>query len=1162
MSRRRRSHSDSASSDDDHDNDHRKRRREKRRRGEEEEEDVIIDFEPFRSKLAKIFFRDEDVIKYGSEEYKDFWRFLRKYQGMERQRMERGERRRKSSRVQQQCFRLLPADPRDLLNRIPFQDSDDRDGYLSRRAVVEFRRILALYVDFLQREKFTKLRKLREAQAGLPIAEYRGEILRKVAENQVVVVAGDTGCGKSTQVPQYLLQAGYQGIACTQPRRIACIALAKRVGYETLNEYGSEIGYQIRFERKKTDRTRVLFLTEGLLLRQVATDPSLSAYGVIVLDEVHERHLHGDFLLGVVKCLVQQRSDLKVILMSATINIKLFQDYFHGEAPVVQVPGRLYPINLKYLPVPSIERSSNSEKLNPAPYVRILQLIDKKYPEKERGDVLIFLSGLKEITTVSDACKEYAETTKGRWIVLPLHSTLSLAEQDRVFDYAPDGVRKCVVSTNIAETSVTIDGIRFVVDSGKVKEMQHDAVCKMQRLKEFWVSRASAEQRKGRAGRTGPGVCFRLYEESEYRALTPYATPEIQRVPLDTLVLQMLSMGLPDARKFPFIEPPAAESLENSILALKEQGALNEDETLTVTGRALANLPVDVSVGKMLIMGTLFHQVESVLSLAAALSVQSPFTNSAYRDSDCVAARRNLDSDHGDPITLLNAYREWLQVKAERSENSRKWCRKRGLEEQRFYEMTKLREQFKDLLEQAGLMKKEESDAMARMSSSERASRHGELRQLREMKKEQLQKEGPRRKKFLKVSEAGFANTAGEDDEEVDLKDIEFRLRHDGRKVKHLLEGARAYTYRDLTVLKLIVAAGLYPQLALADEFNASKSGSDQLFHTRVKPFNVLHPNCIFAANPEYITLESSDLIQVPGFPSKHPVSSKHQLLVYLSLLETNKPYVMNAMRMPALQTLLLFSHAVDTNAGLSRLVFDSWLEVRFPDPERGQNLLLRASVLRRHWQRLLSSRLLDCLEEGESDRPGLGSGPPRRDPVAAAEEQALLERRLSRGLLEFIHSETPFSLRRLLPGDVKVLYVGPGENCALPPPDGAGVFDPDFDPRPNDKKGGFLLAEYLTYDCLEERADEVSSAGGHMCSDWVCPLCEESVYCAAPLLRLLHYAGCAKREEEEKARSERREEEERTANPNARSYHCRECGKTFSFTSTEILKHKRSHRS
>lgn len=229
---------------------------------------------------------------------------------------------------------------------------------------------------------------------------------------------------------------------------------------------------------------------------------------------------------------------------------------------------------------------SSKEKLNPAPYVRILQLIDKKYPQDERGDLLIFMSGLKEITTVVDACTEYGDQN-ARWIVLPLHSTLSLADQDKVFDYPPDGIRKCIVSTNIAETSVTIDGVRFVVDSGKVKEMHYDPVCKMSRLKEFWISRASAEQRKGRSGRTGPGVCFRLYSQAEYSALAAYSAPEIQRVPLDNLILSMISMGLPDARKFPFIEPPPPESVENSILVLKEQAALNEDESLTIIGAAI-----------------------------------------------------------------------------------------------------------------------------------------------------------------------------------------------------------------------------------------------------------------------------------------------------------------------------------------------------------------------------------------------------------------------------------------------------------------------------------------------------------------------------------------------------------------------------------------------
>lgn len=244
------------------------------------------------------------------------------------------------------------------------------------------------------------------------------------------------------------------------------------------------------------------------------------------------------------------------------------------------------------------------------------------------------MSGLTEITTVVDAATEYAEKNKN-WIILPLHSSLSIADQDKVFDYAPDGHRKCIVSTNIAETSVTIDGIRFVVDSGKMKEMSFDPTTKMQRLKEFWISKASAKQRMGRAGRTGPGICYRIYAEKKYTELEEYSQAEIHRVPLESLLLQMISMGLPDARLFPFIEPPAPDAIENGLLSLKKHDSLTADEKITPLGRALSRLPVEISIGKMLLMGCVFEQIQPILTMAAALSVQSPFTNRAYRDHEC-----------------------------------------------------------------------------------------------------------------------------------------------------------------------------------------------------------------------------------------------------------------------------------------------------------------------------------------------------------------------------------------------------------------------------------------------------------------------------------------------------------------------------------------------
>lgn len=591
-------------------------------------EETTFNWKDHYFELNTLFFSKEDLIKKDTDEYKDFWKFFHKYQTFSAEK--------KTQSVSQNLFSEneledmpksklfnLPLiydkyycvnyifkgkDGKHLLDKLPPVDQDDNTNRISPQKLFEFKMILLLYMDFAQKQKFNMLKKIRDAQRNLPIAQYKNEILKVVDKNTVTILAGDTGCGKSTQIPQYLLGAGYTNIACTQPRRIACISLSKRVAYETLNEYGSAVGFQIRFEKRKTEHTKIVFVTEGLLLKQISLDPVLLQYNVIVLDEIHERHLQTDFLLGIIKCLILQRPDIKIILMSATINIDLFSSYFLGKAPVIQIPGRLYPIELKYFPISIVEKGKQSEKINPAPYIRILNLIDSSYSSEERGDLLIFLSGMKEITTIMEAARLHAQQS-GRWVILPLHSTLSVSEQEKVFDIPPEGVRKCILSTNIAETSVTIDGVRFVLDSGKVKEMSFDPIHKMQKLKEFWISQASAEQRKGRAGRTGPGVCFRLYSEAEYASFDSYAKPEIMRVSLDSLVLQMLAMGLPNIKLFPFIEPPPRDSLETSIISLKSHSALTSDENLTPIGELLAQLPLDVTLGKMLIMGSLFHRV-------------------------------------------------------------------------------------------------------------------------------------------------------------------------------------------------------------------------------------------------------------------------------------------------------------------------------------------------------------------------------------------------------------------------------------------------------------------------------------------------------------------------------------------------------------------------
>ncbi|XP_023604599.1 probable ATP-dependent RNA helicase DHX34 isoform X3 [Myotis lucifugus] len=859
------------------------------------------------------FFRDEDYIRQGSEECQKFWTFFERLQRFQHLKATRKEDR-DPEHPKHSILALadLPGayDPRYRINLSvlgPDLRGSRRLGrHLPPERVSEFRQALLHYLDFVQKQAFGRLAKLQRERAALPIAQYGHRILKTLKEHQVVVVAGDTGCGKSTQVPQYLLAAGFSHVACTQPRRIACISLAKRVGFESLSQYGSQVGYQIRFESTRSAATKIVFLTVGLLLRQIQREPSLPQYQVLIVDEVHERHLHNDFLLGVLRRLLPKRPDLKVILMSATINISLFSSYF-GSAPVVQVPGRLFPITVVYQPIEAEPSVSKSEKLDPRPFLRVLEAIDSKYPPEERGDLLVFLSGMAEISAVLEAAQTYASHTQ-RWVVLPLHSALSVADQDKVFDVAPPGVRKCILSTNIAETSVTIDGIRFVVDSGKVKEMSYDPQAKLQRLQEFWISQASAEQRKGRAGRTGPGVCFRLYAESDYDAFAPYAVPEIRRVALDALVLQMKSMSVGDPRTFPFIEPPPPASLETAILYLRDQGALDSSEALTPIGSLLAQLPVDVVIGKMLILGSMFHLAEPVLTIAAALSVQSPFTRSAQNNPEGAAARRPLESDLGDPFTLFNVFNTWVQVKSERSRNSRKWCRHRGIEEHRLYEMANLRRQFKELLEDHGLLAG--AQAAKPGDSYSRLQQRRERRELYQLKR-QHEEGGGRRRKVLRLQEEedgcssdeerGQASRAASD--HVDIQDVKFKLRHNLEQLQAAASSAQALTRDQMALLKLVLARGLYPQLAVPDPFNGGRKDSDQIFHTQAKQGTVLHPTCVFASSPEVLHTQEPEARGGEGSrDDKDKMSSKHQLLTFVSLLETNKPYLVNCVRVPALQ--------------------------------------------------------------------------------------------------------------------------------------------------------------------------------------------------------------------------------------------------------------------
>ncbi|CAG2164792.1 unnamed protein product, partial [Oppiella nova] len=905
-------------------------------------------------------------------------------------------------------------------------------------------------------------------------------------------------------------------------------------------------------------------LTEGLLLRQVTTDPMLQNYNVIILDEVHERHLSCDFLLGVMKCLIHRRShDLKVILMSATINIELFSHYF-GDCPVIQVPGRLYPIDVQYFPIPKVKFSAKerSSRTDGSPYLRILQMIDDKYAAKERGDLLVFLSGLSEINSVGDLLKDYAKESQ-KWIVLYLHSTLSIAEQDKVFDVAPEGVRKCILSTNIAETSLTIDGIRFVCDSGKVKEMSFDTSCRMQRLQEFWISTASAEQRKGRAGRTGPGVCYRLYSEADFKAFKAHSEPEIRRVPLQSLLLQMISMGLPDARKFPFLEPPALKSVEEAIRSLKEQSALTEDEALTPMGKMLARLPVDITIGKMLILSSVFDLTEPILSLAAALSVQSPITNQSIHDRDAIEGRRSLQSTEGDPFTLLNAYNKWLEVKSDQ-QNSKQWCRRKGLEEQRFYEMTKLRQQFKDILKETGLLDSGASgygvrDVSSFESSADRIRRHGELKQLRQLKRE-FDRKAPKRRKMLKMEAFGDGDDEDREGEpQVDVKDVEFRLSHDRRQVQALRDASRGYSHRDITLMKLILCNGLHPQLAIGDDHNSYKTDSDQMFHTKDKPFVTLHPNGVFALEP--------DLLRLNDRSGDDPdmISSSHQLIAYVSLLETTKPYLCNCVRIPSAHVLLLVSNAIDTNHDFSRIVCDGWLELQFANSLSSQQFISQALEVRDLWLQLLHKLFSECFvsNDGETDGSGV------RDDA----DVRRMRSQLVKCIYSFIRTDISFKIRRLLAADIKDLYMGRSDeelsltkhlqrnkqfnDCAN------RHHSDDYTVHPI--KGGLQIRPYLTYNCLVSSHSQ--STQNLMKKKWKCETCGQEMS-STPLDRIRHSEKCKPIIKTDGSLDNNADDgdgsddaiQSQAYDPLKILYNCTECQQKLLLTSTQILRHKRNH--
>ena len=476
-----------------------------------------------------------------------------------------------------------------------------------------------------RREKLPK----PEFQPDLPVNERRDEIAKLISQHQVVIVCGETGSGKTTQLPKICLDLGIGArglIGHTQPRRLAARSVATRLAQELKTQVGAGVGVKIRFHDKSTVDSWVKLMTDGILLAESQSDPYLNAYEAIIIDEAHERSLNIDFLLGYLKQLLPRRPDLKLIITSATIDAERFSQHFNANgkpAPVIEVSGRLYPVEVRHRPVEDIDKKDDERDL----YDAIVDAADE-LARLGSGDILVFLPGEREIREAAEALRKHALARPGLSTahapeILPLFSRLSAGEQDRIFKPS-GGQRRIVLATNVAETSLTVPGIRYVIDTGLARVKRYSYRNKVEQLQVEKISQAAARQRAGRCGRVAAGVCIRLYDEADFNARPPFTDPEILRSSLAGVILRMKSLRLTDVESFPFIEPPPAKAISDGYALLQELGALDDDNKLTKVGEALAKLPLDPRIGRMLVAARDLGCLKEVLVIAAGLSTQDP----------------------------------------------------------------------------------------------------------------------------------------------------------------------------------------------------------------------------------------------------------------------------------------------------------------------------------------------------------------------------------------------------------------------------------------------------------------------------------------------------------------------------------------------------------
>ena len=528
---------------------------------------------------------------------------------------------------------------------------------------------------------------------SLPITARADEIVKLIREHQVVVIAGETGSGKTTQLPKLCLAAGRGEagmIGCTQPRRLAARSVARRVAEELATPLGDKVGFQVRFNDQVSEQSLIKFMTDGILLAETQGDPWLSAYDTIIIDEAHERSLNIDFLLGYLKRLIVKRPELKIIVTSATIDTGRFAEHFGG-APVVSVEGRAYPVEVRWRSIDEVNarRGQKAGDMQQGGAEHLAAVLDEISHDDPRGDVLVFLPGEREIRDAHLLLsrRQYRETE-----ILPLYARLSAADQDRVFK--PGNKRRVVLTTNVAETSLTVPRIRYVIDSGQARVKRYSQRSQLERLHVEPISRAAADQRKGRCGRVGPGICFRLYDEADYHSRAAYTDPELLRSSLANVILRMLSLQLGEVDEFPFLEAPDPRVIADGYRRLAEISAIDDQRHLTAIGRTLARLPIDVQLARMLVEAQQRASLRELLTIVSFLSIQDPRERPADARQQADAAHALFADPKSDFVGVLNLWREYTKAHEDLTQSKlRDWCSRHFLSFMRMREWRELHRQ-------------------------------------------------------------------------------------------------------------------------------------------------------------------------------------------------------------------------------------------------------------------------------------------------------------------------------------------------------------------------------------------------------------------------------------------------------------------------------------